>query len=135
MEKHIEDLSKYRFNKANDCLNIAKKLFEGGELGYAQNRAYYAVFDAIRSITVLDGFDSSKHSLYPDIEHFFERLLRIIRIWRGDEDVARVLLVQVIAFERYAAKPAIFDHFRHSQSDIFKAIRYNDNFRFRIELR
>lgn len=37
MEKHIEDLSKYRFNKANDCLNIAKKLFEGGELGYAQN--------------------------------------------------------------------------------------------------
>lgn len=62
MEKHIEDLSKYRFNKANDCLNIAKKLFEGGELGYAQNRAYYAVFDAIRSITVLDGFDSSKHS-------------------------------------------------------------------------
>ena len=60
--EEIIALSKYRFEKAVDCLNFAVKLYADGENGYAQNRAYYAVFNAIRSITVLDGFDSSKHS-------------------------------------------------------------------------
>ena len=62
MEQRVIDLAIYRYTKAKDCLNIAIKLYNDKEYGYAQNRAYYALFDAIRSITVLDGFDSSKHS-------------------------------------------------------------------------
>lgn len=61
-EELIKSLSSYRFQKAADCLSLANKLFEQKEYGYSQNRAYYALFDAIRSITVLDSFDSSKHS-------------------------------------------------------------------------
>ena len=60
--EEIIALSKYRFEKAQDCLKIAIRLYDDKEYGYSQNRAYYAVFNAIRSITVLDGFDSSKHS-------------------------------------------------------------------------
>ena len=62
MEAKVRELSRYRFNKAEKSLLISKKLFEEGEYGYSQNRAYYALFDAIRSVTVLDNFDSSKHS-------------------------------------------------------------------------
>ena len=62
MEEKIKELSIYRFEKANKSLLVAEKLFLDGEYGYSQNRAYYALFDAIRSITALDGFDSSKHS-------------------------------------------------------------------------
>lgn len=62
MEEKIKELSIYRFEKANKSLLISEKLFADGEYGYSQNRAYYALFDAIRSITALDGFDSSKHS-------------------------------------------------------------------------
>lgn len=62
MEGRIEDLSAYRFRKAESSLKTAEKLFDDGEYGFAQNRAYYAVFDAMRSITALDGFDSNKHS-------------------------------------------------------------------------
>lgn len=62
MEAKVRELSRYRFKKAEKSLLISKKLFEEGEYGYSQNRAYYALFDAIRSVTVLDSFDSSKHS-------------------------------------------------------------------------
>lgn len=62
MEEKIKELSLYRFNKAVNSLSISEKLFAEGEYGYSQNRAYYALFDAIRSITAIDGFDSSKHS-------------------------------------------------------------------------
>ena len=62
MEGSIKELSRYRFEKAVHSLEIAGMLYGQGEFGYAQNRAYYALFDAMRSITALDGFDSSKHS-------------------------------------------------------------------------
>lgn len=62
MEEKIKELSKYRFNKAMNSLFVSEKLCADGEYGYSQNRAYYALFDAIRSITAIDGFDSSKHS-------------------------------------------------------------------------
>lgn len=62
MEEKIKELSLYRFNKAVNSLSISEKLFAEGEYGYSQNRAYYALFDAIRSITAIDEFDSSKHS-------------------------------------------------------------------------
>jgi len=56
------ELSKYRFNKSIDNINIAKSLFDDGKYSFAQNRAYYSIFDAIRAVNALDNFDSSKHS-------------------------------------------------------------------------
>ena len=63
MEKELtKDLSLYRFKKAQDFLDVAIELFKEERFGHAQNRAYYALFTAIRSVTALAGFDSSKHS-------------------------------------------------------------------------
>lgn len=62
MEGRIEVLSKYRFEKAEGNLSLAISLAEGGQYAAALNRAYYAAFDAMRSVNALDSFDSSKHS-------------------------------------------------------------------------
>ena len=61
MEECIKTLSKYRYEKACKNLEIAQFLYEGESYGVAQNRAYYAAFDAMRAVNALDGFDSSKH--------------------------------------------------------------------------
>lgn len=60
--ERIKNLSKFRFEKALSNIGIARALYEAEEYEVALNRAYYSVFDAIRSVNALDGFDSSKHS-------------------------------------------------------------------------
>ena len=62
MEGSVVDLSKYRFSKAQDNLETANVLFDLGKLEDSINRSYYAIFHAMRSVTILDNFDSSKHS-------------------------------------------------------------------------
>ena len=62
MEGSVVDLSKYRFDKARDNLETAKVLLDLGKLEDSVNRSYYAIFHAMRSVTILDTFDSSKHS-------------------------------------------------------------------------
>ena len=62
MEGSVVDLSKYRFEKARDNLETARVLFDLGKLEDSINRSYYAIFHAMRAVTVLDNFDSSKHS-------------------------------------------------------------------------
>ena len=62
MEGSINELSKYRFETSLENLEDARIMFENGRYKNALNRAYYSIFHAIRSINVLDGFDSSKHS-------------------------------------------------------------------------
>ena len=62
MEGGIKEVSFYRFGKAVNSIRTAEELLDNGNLSFAQNRAYYAAFDAIRSVTALDNFDSSKHS-------------------------------------------------------------------------
>lgn len=58
----INELARYRFEKAQGNLQLASELYQNGHYGIAQNRAYYAVFDAMRAVNALDHFDSSKHS-------------------------------------------------------------------------
>ncbi len=58
----VKDLSAYRFEKAQKNIEIAGRLIEDGSYDFALNRAYYGVFDAMRAVNALDGFDSSKHS-------------------------------------------------------------------------
>ena len=62
MEGSVVDLSKYRFEKARDNLETARVLFGLEKLEDSINRSYYAIFHAMRAVTVLDNFDSSKHS-------------------------------------------------------------------------
>ena len=56
------DLSRYRFRKAEEMLSSAKRDMEAGDFASANNRAYYAIFHAMRAVLALDGEDFKKHS-------------------------------------------------------------------------
>lgn len=62
MEGSVKDLSKYRFESAEDDLGSAGVLLKEGRYKASVNRSYYAIFHALRSVTALDQYDSSKHS-------------------------------------------------------------------------
>ena len=62
MEGSIKDLSKYRFHEAKEGIDTAKVLIDSGKYKASVNRSYYAIFHALRAVTAMDGFDSSKHS-------------------------------------------------------------------------
>jgi len=56
------DLSRYRLSKSKDLLNQAKLLHDNDKFDGSINRAYYAIFNLIRSLLALVKLDSSKHS-------------------------------------------------------------------------
>ena len=62
MDGSVNDLSKYRIEKAKEDLATAKSNFAAGSYRASVNRSYYAIFHALRSITALDQYDSGKHS-------------------------------------------------------------------------
>ena len=54
--------AKYRLERSKDDLSVAHLLFDNGNYRVANNRAYYAIFHAIRAVLVFDNYDSGKHS-------------------------------------------------------------------------
>lgn len=62
MEGSMIDLSKYRFDTSVDELDTSKELLKTQKYKASVNRSYYAIFHALRAVTALDDFDSSKHS-------------------------------------------------------------------------
>jgi len=62
MQTEMVELSRYRMEKATECLADAQDAFEENRLANSINRSYYAVFHATRAILALEGFDSKKHS-------------------------------------------------------------------------
>lgn len=62
MEGGMKELSIYRMECAKENLEAAKLLLNNGQYKSSVNRSYYAVFHALRAVTALDNFDSSKHS-------------------------------------------------------------------------
>ena len=56
------EISKVRFGHAKECLRDAKLLLAGESYRSAANRAYYAIFHAIRAVLALDGVDMKHHS-------------------------------------------------------------------------
>ena len=62
MERSLEDLSRYRYACCVEALEDARIMYGAERYKNALNRAYYAIFHAMRAVTALDGFDSSKHS-------------------------------------------------------------------------
>mgnify|MGYP002744523753 FL=1 len=62
MDSSLIELSKYRFQRSKEIIGDAKLLISDKSFSSSVNRSYYAIFHALRAITALDGFDSSKHS-------------------------------------------------------------------------
>lgn len=60
--EEIKNLSKYRLEQAKENLEEAEALFAINKFKGANNRAYYSIFHAIRSILALDEIDFKKHS-------------------------------------------------------------------------
>lgn len=55
-------MSKYRLERAEQTLQTAKIDKENGDYHSANNRAYYAIFHAIRSVLAIENVDFKKHS-------------------------------------------------------------------------
>lgn len=62
MDGSVKDLSRYRLERAYEDLNTAKHNLDDSSLRASVNRSYYAIFHALRALTAIDHFDSSKHS-------------------------------------------------------------------------
>ena len=62
MAGSIEDLVRYRYERASEELENAKTMLDTGKFKMALSRSYYSIFHGMRAVNVLDEFDSSKHS-------------------------------------------------------------------------
>ena len=62
MAGSVKDLSAYRLERAKEDLQTAKDNLNAKHYRASVNRAYYALFHALRAVTALDQFDSGKHS-------------------------------------------------------------------------
>ena len=56
------DLSKYRFERAEETLNAAINNLDNGFNNESATRSYYAIFYGMVAVTLLNGFNASKHS-------------------------------------------------------------------------
>ena len=61
-EKRRIDLSKYRFERAKEEVDVSRKILDLGYVNASVSRSYYSIFYALLSVTELDGFESAKHS-------------------------------------------------------------------------
>ena len=55
------DLALYRINRAKEDIETAQLLFDNGKYRESNNRAYYSIFHAIRSILALEKKDFKRH--------------------------------------------------------------------------
>ena len=62
MEGNVVNLIRLRFKRSEEKLKVAIINLDQEEYKTSLNRSYYAVFHAMRSVNLIDGFDSSKHS-------------------------------------------------------------------------
>ena len=60
--KEVETLAKYRIEQSKENLEEAEVLFKNNKFKGANNRAYYAIFHAIKAILALEQIDFKKHS-------------------------------------------------------------------------
>ena len=56
------DLTRYRLSQAKENIEEAKALFSINKFKGASNRAYYAIFHAIKAVLALEPIDFKKHS-------------------------------------------------------------------------
>ena len=75
MENHenigtVKDLVLYRVQTAKDDLSSARILLRAGEYKGANNRAYYAIFYAIRAVLAIEEVDFKRHK---DVLAYFNK--------------------------------------------------------------
>ena len=61
MDKEMQELLIYRFDRAVETLEVAKELYASGKFRDSNNRSYYAAFYAIKAIYTIRGVDFKKH--------------------------------------------------------------------------
>lgn len=61
-DEQLMALANSRLEHAEECLTAAKALLENGIYKSAANRAYYALFHAMRAVLALDYVDMKHHS-------------------------------------------------------------------------
>jgi len=61
LDKEIWELVKYRFERAEELLEVARELIRLGKYKDANNRSYYAAFYALKAVYTLRGQDFRKH--------------------------------------------------------------------------
>ena len=70
-EETVESLAKYRLVKGRETLNTAEIIFkEVRDYTSANNRAYYAIFYAIRAVLALEQIDFKRHK---DVIAYFNK--------------------------------------------------------------
>ena len=57
----MQELLKYRSDRAVETLEVAKELYASGKFRDSNNRSYYAAFYAIKAIYTIRGLDFKKH--------------------------------------------------------------------------
>lgn len=70
MDEKAIDLAKYRLERAKEDLNDAKLLYDNNRFLSANNRAYYAIFHAIKSVLSIERVDFKKHK---DVTAYFNK--------------------------------------------------------------
>ena len=124
MEERVKELSKYRFETSLENLEDAKLMFENGRYKNALNRAYYAIFHAIRAVNIWDGFDASKHSSV--IAHFNQFY---VHEGKFDRDTYKL----IDSAYRIREKCDYSDFFIASKEDAEKQIANAEEFIKRVE--
>jgi uncharacterized protein (UPF0332 family) len=71
MDKTPENLAKYRLEKADIELEIAKNLFKDNYFAKSLNSSYYSMFHPTRALLAFEKVDSKKHS---GLINFFNNL-------------------------------------------------------------
>ena len=67
----IEGFARYRLNKAKETLKTAEMIFKDGkDFTSANNRAYYAIFYAIRAVLAIEEIDFKRHK---DVIAYFNK--------------------------------------------------------------
>lgn len=61
-DNSVKELSELQLNRAKELIKFIPGVIELGDYNSVVNRSYYAAFHAIKSIELLDDFDSKKHS-------------------------------------------------------------------------
>jgi len=72
--QHTKDMSKYRFEQAEQCLMSAKTLIESSDYKGSANRSYYSVFHSVRSVLALKNVDFKSHAAV--ISHFRKEYIK-----------------------------------------------------------
>lgn len=93
MEGSIKELSAYRYSKALEDITASEVMLKESLYKISINRSYYAIFHAMRAITALSGYDSSKHSGI--IAYFNQNIVKT-----GDIDKEASKIVKKASFLR-----------------------------------